>query len=115
MAISKASWDRTAKPNQTRVRTKITSFEQKAAILLTTFLNSVWIMSVFDLLLAYIRNDSLVHYTMSVLLNLVLTILGLIVCSDLILAKKQDFRTSFLAYMIFLWVCMAVLKLVFIS
>lgn len=82
--------------------------------LANTFLISVLLLSALDLLVAFIRSDTISNYTISVLVDLTLTVLGLIFCSDLIVDQDQDSVTCFLAYMIFLWVCITVLKLVFV-
>ena len=80
----------------------------------TTLFTTVSILSVLDLLIALIRGDSLSGYTMSVLLDLTLSVLGLVICNDLIVDKDQDSVTCFYAYMAFLWVCITVLRLVFL-
>ncbi len=79
-----------------------------------TFLTTVCILSALDLMLAFIRGDSLSNYTMSIVFDLTLSILGLIACSDLIRNNDQDSIYCFLAYMIFLWICITALKLVFL-
>ena len=79
-----------------------------------TLLTTVSILSALDLLFALIIGDSLSNYTKSVIVDLTLSVLGLRFCSDLIFDKDQDSITCFLAYMVFLWVCITILKLVFL-
>jgi len=85
----------------------------KRTLLANTFLISVSILSALDLLIGYISGDSLANYTISVLVDITLTVLGLIFCSDIIKTKDQESIICFLAYMVFLWICITVLKLVF--
>ena len=87
----------------------------KWTILANTLLFSVFMLSALDLLVASIRGDSIFNYTMFVLSDLALTVLGLIFTSDLIIAKGRELVTCFLGYMLFLWTCITILKLVFLG
>lgn len=107
MAVSKASLVGLNLKTQSRTKAKL-------VLLANTFLTSVSVLSALDLFVAYFRGDSIVNYTISVLVDLALTVLGLIFCSDLIQDRHKDSFVCFLAYMVFLWVCTTVLKLVFL-
>jgi hypothetical protein len=92
----------------------VTKLKRSKSITLTnTFLTSVLMLSALDLIVAFFRNDSLSNYIMFVLSDLVLTALGLIVSSDLIPEYDRESVKCFLAYMLFLWVCITVVKLIF--
>lgn len=108
MSISKVSMSRlNSEPVTTLKRTK-------TVILTNTFLTSVLMLSTLDLIVAVIRNDSLSNYTMFVVTNLALTVLGLIISSDLIAENDCESVKCFLAYMLFLWMCITILKLLFL-
>ena len=87
--------------------------KSKWTTLANTLLLSVFMLSALDLFLASIRNDTLSNFTMYVLSDLMLTLIALIFSVDLI-AKVRDFAHSFLAYMMFLWICVSILKIVFL-
>lgn len=80
--------------------------------LANTLLLSIIMLSTLDLFLASIRDDTLSNFTMYVLTDLTLTLIALIFSFDLI-AKGRESVTCFLAYMLFLWVCITILKSVF--
>lgn len=107
MSISKVSLGNLNQNVGSRTKPKWTS-------LANTFLLSVFLLSTLDLLLAYVRGDSLGNYTRSVLVDLTLTVFGLIFCSDLIKKQDQESIICFLAYLLFLWICITLLKLVFL-
>ena len=107
MSISKASMFGLNAKTELRTKSKLT-------LLANTFLTSLSVLSALDLMVAYVRGDSIASYTISVLVDLTLTVLGIIFCSDLIGGEQEDSITCFLAYMIFLWICTTVLKLVFL-
>lgn len=106
MSISKVSLSGLTKP-ELRVK------RLKSVTLSNTFLTSVLMLSALDLIVSVIRNDSLSTYSMFVILNLVLTALGLVVASDLIVENDRESVKCFLAYMLFLWMCSTILKLLF--
>lgn len=85
----------------------------KWTALTNTLLLSIIMLSTLDLLFATLRNDSLSNFTLYVLTDLVLTVIALIFSFDL-LAKGRDSIISFLAYMLFLWICVTILKTVFL-
>lgn len=109
MSISKVGLYGLSKKADTRGRSK-----SKWTTTFIALITTVFLLSSLDLLLAFIREDSLFSYTRSIIVDLVLSTLGLILCSDLIVDEDQDSVTCFLAYMVFLWVCITVLKLVFL-
>ncbi|AFQ44169.1 hypothetical protein [Desulfosporosinus meridiei] len=86
---------------------------QKWSVLANTFLITMSILTALDLMLAYLSGDTLVNYTISVLMDLTISGLGLVFCRDLVTNRDQESRICFLAYMVFLWTCISVLKLVF--
>ncbi|KGK89006.1 hypothetical protein DP73_11520 [Desulfosporosinus sp. HMP52] len=86
---------------------------QKWPVLANVFLISMSILASLDLILAYLSGDTLVNYTISVLMDLSISGLGLVFCRDLLTSKDQESRICFLAYMVFLWTCISVLKLIF--
>ena len=87
----------------------------KLMTLTNTFLTSVLMLSALDLIIAFLRNDSLSNYTMFVISNLGLTALGLMISSDLIAENDRESVKCFLAYMLFLWACITVVKLIFLT
>lgn len=107
MSVSKASLLDFNEKTESRTKSKLT-------LIANTFLISVSVLSALDLLVAYYSGDSIANYTISVLVDLILTVIGIIFCSDLIANKHEDSIICFLAYMIFLWLCTTVLKLVFL-
>ncbi|SHI14456.1 hypothetical protein SAMN02746098_02671 [Desulfosporosinus lacus DSM 15449] len=107
MSVSKASLLGFNEKTESRTKSKLT-------LLANTFLISVSVLSALDLLVAHYSGDSIANYTISVLVDLILTVIGIIFCSDLIANKHEDSIICFLAYMVFLWICTTVLKLVFL-
>lgn len=94
----------------------VTKLKRSKSITLTnTFLTSVFMLSALDLIVAFIRSDSLSNYTMFVIMDLALTALGLIISSDLIAENDRESVKCFLAYMLFLWVCITVVKFMFLK
>jgi len=83
----------------------------KWTIFANTLLLSIIMLSTLDLFFATLRNDSLANFTMYVLTDLMLTLIALIFSLDL-LAKGSDSVKTFLAYMLFLWICVTILKTV---
>lgn len=79
--------------------------------LITTLSLSVFMLSVLDLIAVYIRYASLSNYTMYVLTNVMLTAVGLITCSDLVVAKGSKSVKSFLGYMLLSWTCITLIRL----
>lgn len=77
-----------------------------------TYITAVSLLAAFDLILSFVRESSVSAYALSVIFDLTLSALGLTFCSDLIKDKDPDSITCFLAYMIFLWLCITVLKTV---
>lgn len=85
----------------------------KRTTLANTLLLSIIMLSSLDLFFATLRQDTLSNFTMYVLTDLILTVIALIFSFDL-LAKGRDSVISFLAYMLFLWICVTILKTVFL-
>ncbi len=85
----------------------------KWATFANTLLLSIIMLSTLDLFFATLRNDSLANFTMYVFTDLMLTLIAVIFSFDL-LAKGRDSIISFLAYMLFLWICVTILKTVFL-
>ena len=83
----------------------------KWTMLITALSLSVVILSVLDLIAVYIRYNSLSNYTMYVLTNVTLTSVGLITCSDLVVAKGSKSVKSFLGYMLLAWTCITLMRL----
>ena len=79
---------------------------------LNVFLITIAVLAALDLVLASLRGDSLAIYSEAMLCDLILTGLGLYICSDLIARNGQKFLSCFLAYMLFLWSCFTIIKLV---
>lgn len=52
---------------------------------------------------------------MFVISNLAITTLGLLISSDLITENDSESVRCFLAYMVFLWACITVVKLIFLK
>lgn len=86
--------------------------KSKWATLANTLLFSIIMLSALDLFLASIRDDSLSRFTMNVLIDLMLTVIALIFSIDLV-AKGKESIVCFLAYMLFLWTCITILKSIF--
>ena len=86
--------------------------KSKWTTIANTFLLSAILLSALDLFLASIRGDTLSNFIMYVLTDLTLTVITLIFSLDLI-AKGRESVICFLAYMLFLWVCITILKSVF--
>ena len=99
------------KINQSAVNDRFPS-KSKWTTLANTLLLSIIMLSALDLFLASIRNDTLSNFTTFVLTDLALTLIALIFSYDL-LAKGRESVICFLAYMLFLWVCITILKSVF--
>ena len=94
----------------------VTSLKRSKSVTLTnTFFTSVLSLSALDLIVAFIRNDSLSNYIMFVISNLAITTLGLLISSDLIAENDSESVKCFLAYMVFLWACITVVKLIFLK
>lgn len=83
--------------------------KSKWMILANTFLLSFIMLSAFDLFLASIRGDTLSNFTRYILTDLTLTVIALIFSHDL-LDEGRESIICFLAYMLFLWVCLIILK-----
>lgn len=81
-------------------------------IVINVFLITILMLSALDLLVATIGGDSLSGYTKFVLSDLILTLLGLFFCSDLLIQKGRMLLSYFLSYMLFLWSCLTIIKLV---
>jgi hypothetical protein len=88
-------------------------FKSKWTTLANAFLLSIIMLAALDLFLASIREDTLSNFTMYVLTDIILTVIVIIFSSDLI-AKGRESLICFLAYMLFLWVCITILKLMFL-
>lgn len=86
--------------------------KSKSITLANTFLTSVGMLSVLDLIVAFLRSDSISNYAIFVTFNLMMTLLGLFITSDLIKVQDRESVKCFLAYMFFLWVCLTVVKLI---
>jgi len=99
------------KITQAGVNTRL-QLKSKLTTLANTFLLSIIMLSALDLFLASIRDDTLSNFTMYILTDLMLTVITLIFSFDLI-ARGRDSVICFLAYMLFLWVCITILKSVF--
>ncbi|WP_407313023.1 hypothetical protein [Desulfosporosinus sp. SB140] len=84
----------------------------KQGIFINVFLITTIMLCALDLLVASIRGDSLASYTKYVLIDLILTVVSLFFCSDLIIKKERKVLSFFLSYMLFLWSCLAIIKLV---
>lgn len=84
----------------------------KQTIFVNVFLITIVMLSALDLLVASIRGDSLAIYTKFVLTDLILTVFGLIFCSDLLIQKRRKQLSYYLSYMLFLWSCLTIIKLV---
>jgi len=108
MSISKLGLYGLCEKAETRTKSR---WATPLIVLITT----VSLLSALDLLIALIREDSLAAYTRSILGNLAISVLGCIFCSDLIVEEDRDTVTCFIAYMVFLWICLTVLKIVFLS
>lgn len=108
MSISKVCLSGLTSEPETRLR------NPKSITLTNTFLTSVLMLSALDLILAFLRNDSLSNYIMFVISNLAFTGTGLVISSDLIAENDRESVKCFLAYMLFLWVCFTVVKLIFL-
>lgn len=94
----------------------VTSLKRSKSVTLTnTFLTSVLSLSALDLIVAFVRNDSLSNYIMFVITNLAITAIGLLISSDLIAENDSESVKCFLAYMVFLWACITVVKLIFLK
>ena len=83
--------------------------KSKWMTLANTFLLSIIMLSTLDLFLASIRGDTLSNFTKYILTDLTLTVIALIFSYDLI-AEGRESVICFLAYMLFLWVCITILK-----
>ena len=83
--------------------------KSKWTTLSNTLLLSIIMLSSLDLFLASIRGDTLSNFTRYVLTDLSLTVIALIFSFDLI-AKGRESVKCFLAYMLFLWVCITIFK-----
>lgn len=84
----------------------------KQTIFINVFLITIVMLSALDLLVASIRGDSLASYTKFVLIDLILTVLGLVFCSDLLIQKRRKLLSCFLSYMLFLWTCLTIIKVI---
>ncbi len=82
----------------------------KWTTLITTLSLSIVMLSLLDLIALCIRYDSLSNYTMYVLTNAMLTVVGLITCSDLVVAKGSKSVKSFLGYMLLSWTCITLIR-----
>jgi hypothetical protein len=87
----------------------------KQTIFINMALVTILMLSSLDLLVASFRGDSLAIYTKFVFSDLILTVLGLIFCSDLIIQKGQKLFSYYFSYMIFLWSCLTIIKLVYLD
>lgn len=87
--------------------------KSKSSTFTIALLLSILMLATLDLFLASIRNDTLSNFTLYVLADLLLTLVALFLSSDL-MAKGRESVSCFLAYMLFLWVCMTILKSVFL-
>jgi len=88
---------------------------QKSLTVTNLFLTTVLLLSALDLLVAFLRNDSLSNYIMFVVSNFMFTAIGLLVTMDLIEHNNREAVKCFLAYMLFLWACSTVVKLLFFN
>lgn len=86
--------------------------KSKWTTLSNTLLLSIIMLSSLDLSLASIRNDTLSNFTKYVLTDLTLIVIVLIFSFNLI-AKGREGVKCFLAYILFLWICITILKSVF--
>jgi len=86
--------------------------KSKSSTFTIALLLSIIMLSILDLLLASIRNDTLSNFTMYVIADLLLSLVALIFSFDL-MAKGRESISCFLAYTLFLWACMTILKSVF--
>jgi hypothetical protein len=106
MSIIKLSSSQAHSPNDSKVR---------QAVFINMVLITIVLLAALDLLVTSLRGDSLAIYTKFVLSDLILTVVGLMFCSDLIVQKGQKVLSYFLSYMIFLWTCLTIIKLVVLA
>lgn len=67
----------------------------KPTVLINVFLMTMFILAALDLLVASLRGDSLAIYTMFLFLDLILTIIGIVFCSDLLIRRSQKLISCF--------------------
>ena len=82
----------------------------KWTTLITTLSLSIVMLSLLDLIAVFIRHDSLSNYAMYVLTNAILTAVGIITCSDLVVSKGSKSVKSFLGYILLSWTCITLIR-----
>lgn len=86
-------------------------FKLKRTTLITAFVLSVFFLSELDLFFALITGTSLSNYAMYVLTDLMLTVIGIVTCSDLVVSRGRGSVKRFLAYMVLAWICITLIRL----
>ncbi|MGC7873027.1 hypothetical protein ACPUYX_16050 [Desulfosporosinus sp. SYSU MS00001] len=87
----------------------------KQTILINVFLMTIVILAALDLVVTLFRGDSLAVYTKFLLVDFILSVFGVVFCSDLLIQQGQKFLGYFYSYMLFLWSCLTIIKLVCFS